>query len=151
MSQRERSAYNKKDKSRAKLEAQRATVHDVVRKEDRVRKGIAYSLGLPLHMNGTYVDGNSSSKRHSQINWDTDQNRCLVCDVLDLWNKVVDYWFGGKTSVASHATQDQSAVFASLVVEEETKASKPLIEGARAPYRARAARRLILLLASTLG
>lgn len=146
-------AYDRKQKDRAKLEAQCATVKDVVRKEDRMRKGIAYAKGLPLNVEGNFLDGNSTTQKHSQLNWDTDQNRSMVCNMLGIWNRVVDYWFGGNTpeTADAHAKPHEEQVFASLVQEEEGKAAKPLIKGDHAPYRARAARGLILLLASTLG
>jgi hypothetical protein len=136
-------------KLRADLESAAATSADVVRKEDRKRKGIHFARGLPITKNGRYVDGNfqGTGAKFGQILWEEDRNLGMICDMQGHIDAAADERFG----VGGTAQQEQQDLFEKLVREEMEKEDGKIDKSKRAPYKARVALRLILMLASVLG
>ena len=154
---------NDKARLRAELEAEAATSAHVIRKEDRTDKDgnvkIAFARGLPLTKNGRYLSGYFNLKEEGEkfrtmyrvIDWDKDPHRLMVCDMQGYVDVAADERFSVGAGAAQKEDKD---LFWKLVKEEEEEAKcngTKLIKSTRAPYKARVALRLILLLASVLG
>ena len=166
---------NNKARLRAELEAEAATSAHVIRKEDRTDKDgnvkIAFARGLPLTKNGRYMCGNfkGTGTKFRQVLWDEDPHRLMVCDMQGYVDAAADERFSVDNGAAQKEDKD---LFWKLVKEEKEEAERKameeeaedqatevnakkkgirLIKSTRAPYKARVALRLILLLASVLG
>ena len=164
---------NDKARLRAELEAEAATSAHVIRKEDREAKKIVFARGLPLTKNGRYMCGNfkGTGTKFRQVLWDEDPHRLMVCDMQGYVDAAADERFSVDNGAAQKEDKD---LFWKLVKEEKEEAERKameeeaegqstateanvkkkgirLIKSTRAPYKARVALRLILLLASVLG
>ena len=150
----EESAADRSDNSaakrRAELESDAATPADVIRREDRAAKGIAFAKGLPVKKDGTYVCGEHGSM-HKTLDWDRDPHRLIICNMKGPIEDAADRRFGD----GGAAPEEQRTMFHRLVTEEVEKAKKAkeykTFKEASRPYKARVALGLIALLASVLG
>jgi len=146
-------------KTRADLESNAATPGDVVCKEQRAAKGIAFAKGLPMDKEGTYVDG-IGGKKHESVAWDRTKHRIVICNMKDPLIEAANEKYGVEGTAPS-----DSPKFWKLVDEEQAKAktkrekqgkdkakAKPVKRTRVDPsvYTARAVLGLILLLASVL-
>lgn len=149
-------------KTRADLESNAATPGDVVCKEQRAAKGIAFAKGLPKDKEGTYVDG-IGGKKHESVAWDRTKHRIVICNMKDPLIEAANEKYGDEGT----ASPSDRPKFWKLVDEEKAKAKakakreKQGKDKARANpvkrtsvdpsvYTARAVLGLILLLASVL-
>jgi hypothetical protein len=128
-----------------------ASIDQVVRKANRKEKGISTSMGVPFE-DGRYVDATSKFKSKYE-NLDFAQNRVVVCNMQRVIEDVVEKQCEG----GGLATYQRQQIFTNLVKEEEEKERKKnpennfkTMSGAYAPFRARAALGLVLLLSSVL-
>ena len=123
-----------------------ASEAQVLRKSDRERKGILFSEGLPLN-NEKYVSGKPEDNyRHKPMGPEWGRNRAMVCNI----QRVIEA--AANEMLAQHTLHEQQ-IFATLEAEEKEKAKTKgeVHTDARAPYKARAALGLVLLLTSVLG
>jgi hypothetical protein len=134
---------------RAELESADATSADVVRKEEREAKGIAFARGVPLTKDGRYLCGNFNGQgtKFRQMLWDKDPNPLMVCDMQGSIEAAADERFA---EGYGSAQREQKDLFLKLVKDEEANAPGES-KSNRRPYKARVALSLILLLASVLG
>ena len=162
---------NNKARLRAELEAEAATSAHVIRKEDREANKIVFARGLPLTKDGRYLSGDfkGTGTKFRQVLWDKDPHRLMVCDMQGYVDAAADERFSVDNGAAQKEDKD---LFWKLVKEEKEEAERKameeeaedqvteanakkkgirLIKSTRAPYKARVALRLILLLASVLG
>jgi hypothetical protein len=151
---------NEKAKLRAELESAAATPADVVRKEDRKGKGIAFAKGLPVKRDGTYLDG-YAGKKHETLDWKRDRHRGMICNMREPIEKAALKRYGKSGT----ALKGEKEMFWRLVKEmggkakragahQKSKASeegKAKRSGTSWHYIARVALGLIVLLASILG
>ena len=135
---------------RDRKEKSTASIDQVVRKAQRKDKGIITSMGVPL-VNGKFVDATSRNKT-KQETLEFAQNRVVLCNMQrDIEEVVINQCEGGGL-----VTSQRQQIFRNLVKEEEEKERKKdpekfkAMNGAYAPFRARAALGLVLLLSSVL-
>jgi hypothetical protein len=134
------------DHARDREERMSASVAQVVRQADRQAAGIICSKGPP-RKDGMYETGGSTDRTHHYFDFEKDKTRGIVCDMQATINEAVDKKIGD-------FDRKQKEIFGRLVQEEirknVVKTGKTARTDARAPYKARAALGLILLLSSTL-
>jgi hypothetical protein len=137
------------DHARDREERESASVAQVVRQADREGSGIICSNGLPRN-DGMYQMGSSKSTKLYSLDFETDPNRAMVCDMQTKINEAVE----NKIGESGDLSAKQKEIFDRLVEEEkrkdEVETGKKARKDARAPYKARAAMGLILLLSSIL-
>ncbi len=127
-----------------------ASIDQVVRSPDRKGKGISTSWGLPFN-DGKYLDAlHVFHSKHETL--DFEKNRVVVCNMQPVIDAVVTRHCDGGS-----VTSDKQEIFAELVKEEQEKERMKdptnfdkLKKSANAPFRARAALGLVLLLSSVL-
>ena len=129
---------------------ERASAAQVVRcgQADRKAAGISFSDGVPRN-DGKFVQGGSKHGRLDSLDFGTDKHRAMVCDMQKTIESAVDKKIGEDGDLSSN----QKKIFSRLVDAEEQKDLAKMGQvrkDARAPYKARAALGLILLLSSVL-
>jgi hypothetical protein len=124
-----------------------ATDAHVVRLADREANGITFCDGLPTN-DGRFVQGGSKSQTRKHLNFETDKHRAMVCDMQKEIEQAVDDRMGD----GSDLSKERKEIFFRQVEEEERKdkITGQFRKDVRAPYKARAALGLILLLSSVL-
>jgi hypothetical protein len=123
-----------------------ASAAQVVRQADRAAAGIKFSDGLPRN-DDKFVMGGSRHGKLDSFDFGTDQHRVMVCDMQKTIEAAV------KKRIADNGDLKQNEIFCRLVEEEKRKDKVKtgyVRTDARAPYQARAALSLILLLSSIL-
>ena len=125
----------------------RASADQVVRRADRAKNGISFSDGLPRN-DGRFTKG-EEKKGLNDLDFEKDPSRSMVCCMQKLIEEAADR----HTGMGGTFTTRQRGIFDGLVAEEQRKDEEkrvPVRKDARAPYKARAALGLILLLSSIL-
>jgi hypothetical protein len=136
------------DHFRDREERKSASAAQVVRQADREAAGIRFSNGLPAK-NNRFVPGGSKSKKLESLNFETDPHRAMVCNMQKAIEAAVD----DKIGDAGDLSRERKLIFARQVEEEERKElvkTGQVRKDSCAPYTARAALGLILLLSSIL-
>ncbi len=136
--------------ARDRDERERASSAQVVRcgQADRKAAGISFSDGVPRN-DGKFVQGGSKHGKLDSLDFGTDKHRAMVCDMQKTIESAVDKKIGEDGDLSSN----QKKIFSRLVDKEEQKDRAKMGQvrkDARAPYKARAALGLILLLSSVL-
>ena len=133
-------------RERDRWEREHASEAQVVRKSDRKGKGILFSEGMPFGER-KYVCG-ENKLRHKLVGPESrwDHNKSMVCNMQRTIEQAA-------TSMVQASTYTKQEIFRTLVEDEEKKAKEKgdFDTTARAPYKARAALGLVLLLTSVLG
>jgi hypothetical protein len=128
-------------------ERKTASAAQVVRKADREAAHITSSEGLPRN-DGKFVESGSRHGKLACSDLETDRHRFMVCDMQKTIEAAVD------KSIVENGIPKQRDIFGRLVEKEKQKdREKPGAEirtDSRAPYKARAALGLVLLLSSVL-
>jgi hypothetical protein len=134
-------------RERDRWERAHASEAQVVRKSDRAGNGILFSEGMPFGVGGErkYVCG-EGKREHKTMGPGWDRSRAMVCNM----QKAIEL---AANDMEASSISKNKKIFAELIEEERQKdVSKGCLNtSARAPYRARAALGLVLLLTSVLG
>jgi hypothetical protein len=136
------------DHFRDREERKSASAAQVVRQADREAAGIRFSNGLPTK-NNRFVPGGSKSRKLESLNFETDPHRAMLCNMQKAIEAAVD----DKIGDAGDLSTERKLIFARQVEEERRKdfvKTSNVRKDAGAPYTARAALGLILLLSSIL-
>ena len=136
------------DHFRDKEERKSASAAQVVRQADREAAGITFLKDLPTK-DGKFVPGASASRKHAELNFEKDPHRAIVCNMQKAIEAAVD----DKIGDAGDLSTERKLIFARQVEEERRKdfvKTSNVRKDAGAPYTARAALGLILLLSSIL-
>jgi hypothetical protein len=136
------------DHFRDKEERKSASAAQVVRQADREAAGITFLKDLPTK-DGKFVQGASTSRKHAELNFEKDPHRAIVCNMQKAIEAAVD----DKIGDAGDLSTERKLIFARQVEEERRKdfvKTSNVRKDAGAPYTARAALGLILLLSSIL-
>ena len=136
------------DHFRDKEERKSASAAQVVRQADREAAGITFLKDLPTK-DGKFVPGASASRKHAELNFEKDPHRAIVCNMQKAIEAAVD----DKIGDAGDLSRERKQIFARQVEEERRKdfvKTSNVRKDAGAPYTARAALGLILLLSSIL-
>ena len=134
-------------RERDQLEREHASEAQVVRKSDRHGKGILFSEGMPFVKDGekTYICG-EDKRKHKIMGPEWDRSRVMVCNM----QKEIE---AAANAMLDSSMSTKRAIFEELIEKEKQKdrSTGCLDTSARAPYKARAALGLVLLLTSVLG
>jgi hypothetical protein len=133
---------------RDREERKSASAAQVVRQADREAAGITFLKDLPTK-DGKFVPGASTSRKHAELNFEKDPHRAIVCNMQKAIEAAVD----DKIGDAGDLSTERKLIFARQVEEERRKdfvKTSNVRKDAGAPYTARAALGLILLLSSIL-
>ena len=136
------------DHFRDREERKSASAAQVVRQADREAAGITFLKDLPTK-DGMFVPGASMSRKHAELNFEKDPHRAIVCNMQKAIEAAVD----DKIGDAGDLSRERKQIFARQVEEERRKdfvKTGNVRNDAGAPYTARAALGLILLLSSIL-
>jgi hypothetical protein len=136
------------DHFRDREERKSASAAQVVRQADREAAGITFLKDLPTK-DGMFVPGASASRKHAELNFEKDPHRAIVCNMQKAIEAAVD----DKIGDAGDLSTERKLIFARQVEEERRKdlvKTRNVRKDAGAPYTARAALGLILLLSSIL-
>jgi hypothetical protein len=135
------------DHFRDREERKSASAAQVVRQADREAADIRFSNRLPIKHN-RFVPGGSKSRKLAELNFETDPHRAIGCNMQKAIEAAVD-----KIGDAGDLSRERKQIFARQVEEERRKdfvKTGNVRNDAGAPYHARAALGLILLLSSIL-
>jgi hypothetical protein len=136
------------DHFRDREERKSASAAQVVRQADRKAAGITFLKDLPTK-DGMFVPGASTSRKLAELNFEKDPHRAIVCNMQKAIEAAVD----DKIGDAGDLSGERKQIFARQVEEERRKdfvKTGNVRKDAGAPYTARAALGLILLLSSIL-
>jgi hypothetical protein len=136
------------DHFRDREERKSASAAQVVRQADREAADIRFSNRLPIKHN-RFVPGGSKSRKLAELSFETDPHRAIVCNMQKAIEAAVD----DKIGDAGDLSGERKQIFARQVEEERRKdlvKTGHVRNDAGAPYTARAALGLILLLSSIL-
>lgn len=129
--------------SQDKADKDGATAAQVVRKGDRAGKGISFSQRLPR--NDEKFTRGQEKRGLDDLGFDKDPSRIMVCNMQRDIEGAADQQFGE----GGRAVPEHQKIFEDLVEAEKAKEAT-VRKDAYAPYRARAALGLVLLLSSVL-
>ncbi len=136
------------DHFRDREERKSSSAAQVVHQADREAAGIRFINGLPTK-DSRFVPGGSKSRKLAALNFETDPHRANVCNM----QKEIDAAVDDKIEDAWDLSREIKLIFARQVEEEKQKElvkTGQVRNDACAPYTARAALGLILLLSSIL-
>ena len=138
-----RAGYHFRDREERKS----ASVAQVLRRADMEANGIIFCNGLPAK-DDRFVQGGAKNRKLERLDFETDKHRAMVCDMQKEIELAVDDRMGDESDLS----KKRKEIFLRQVEEEERKDREAgqHRKDARAPYKARAALGLILLLSSVL-